>query len=974
MDNCQLSSVDRSANTFRDDLEGANFRHKLSHFEFLAQPTVCDKRQQEKSSVACNSSERHCEAPPVVPPRSTQSPGKRRSLSSPLPPFEVASSAVPSARTVADSCESSTNGCLSADDQPQLLQHNGAGGNRSSGPDSNPETPCCAADRKKIPAGKPPVYPTVGTSARCRSPEASLNPGARNKSSGPADPSCSPAPECVPKVIGSPKSVSFAASSSVIEDRCVQKDLSVAPPSALVGCLRNAARQPAARDDDRDRTVALQASAATGSTISVAGLYDNVLNSQSEPDSRSPPASFGYYDNLANYPPAVAASSASHEAGVYDNVDDGAASTPVQVGSCNEGLYDNVADLRSSTSSCGTHSDSPADLEGLYDRVADTRADDYDSVANLQLLLRSEAPDRPADVVPDARTDADPADRPWKVNLKANLKPNLHNFKGEKVFTKDTVVTSVFLPGFEPADDDDRRGSRSDSGSGENSLAGSTQTVGSGAPGGAPPTGSEARRVAEQGTGEREAVRPTAPVKAPSPVVSSRRSRSVAKCVKWSDDCDASRSADSTTPVDTRQPVDTPRVVDTPQTVSTLRPHNGAQQVVTHVKAANSVCLLDGDDSSSAGTLRRQAPKQPDDATSAGTLRRQAPKQPDDAASAGTLRRQAPKQPDDAASAGTVKRQAPKQPDDASSVRRQAPRQPDAASSTGTLRRQAPKQPDDPSGAGTLRRQAPSQQDDLDMDVLHDDGPDATAALNGSADMDMTASQDDLVRLHERVREERKKEQQTAVREQQRLEDILHLCAEFEKQLDGESSPAAAAETVTATTAAAAGAMVARPAEKRDSRSLMSKIKTNGSLTKLTSPPLTHRDVRYSGGRSSTSSASEEEGSESGTIKRRPPPRPINGSLHPKPPATPDDRPADRGVTAADSANKHDCATEASTDSAVDTTSPNDLPRSCSGSDSSEHGSTTKVKDAAASSSSGVETSSDQSLNNFEVCWPGWRH
>jgi len=41
---------------------------------------------------------------------------------------------------------------------------------------------------------------------------------------------------------------------------------------------------------------------------------------------------------------------------------------------------------------------------------------------------------------------------PWRVNLKdINFKPNMDNFKGEKLFTKDTVTTSVVvISGFEP--------------------------------------------------------------------------------------------------------------------------------------------------------------------------------------------------------------------------------------------------------------------------------------------------------------------------------------------------------------------------------------------------------------------------------------------------------------------------------------------------------------------------------------------
>lgn len=36
-------------------------------------------------------------------------------------------------------------------------------------------------------------------------------------------------------------------------------------------------------------------------------------------------------------------------------------------------------------------------------------------------------------------------ENPWRVNLRQSLRPNLENFKGEKVFTKDTVTTTVFI-------------------------------------------------------------------------------------------------------------------------------------------------------------------------------------------------------------------------------------------------------------------------------------------------------------------------------------------------------------------------------------------------------------------------------------------------------------------------------------------------------------------------------------------------
>ena len=129
---------------------------------------------------------------------------------------------------------------------------------------------------------------------------------------------------------------------------------------------------------------------------------------------------------------------------------------------------------------------------------------------------------------------------------------------------------------------------------------------------------------------------------------------------------------------------------------------------------------------------------------------------------------------------------------------------------------------------------------------------------------ELTDSQQDLRDLHQRMVDERKEEQRMAEREKQRLDDILNMCAEYEKQLERERLGLVANKRDSCDSLKSEG-----------SRNSMTKIKTNGSLTMLaTSPTLTHKDGALTsswGRRSSNSSASEDDLSgDNGTIKRRP--------------------------------------------------------------------------------------------------------
>ena len=144
---------------------------------------------------------------------------------------------------------------------------------------------------------------------------------------------------------------------------------------------------------------------------------------------------------------------------------------------------------------------------------------------------------------------------------------------------------------------------------------------------------------------------------------------------------------------------------------------------------------------------------------------------------------------------------------------------------------------------------------------------------------DLTGSQQDLKALHEKMVEERKKEQQMAAMERQRLEEILSMCAEYEKQIERERGVVPTTkDNKRDSDTRSEGSSSSRP----ESRNSMTKIKTNGSLTMLaTSPSSVHKEVSFEHWRrhSANSSASEDElGSENGTIKRRPNGHGIDGN------------------------------------------------------------------------------------------------
>ena len=115
--------------------------------------------------------------------------------------------------------------------------------------------------------------------------------------------------------------------------------------------------------------------------------------------------------------------------------------------------------------------------------------------------------------------------------------------------------------------------------------------------------------------------------------------------------------------------------------------------------------------------------------------------------------------------------------------------------------------------------------------------------------------------------EERKREQEMERQERQRLEEILNMCAEYEQQVQREKIIKNG--SVSSEEANAAASMEA----KRQDRNSLTRIKTNGSLPRLTSPTQGHKDMNVFDFRRRRSSNSSEDdfGSENGTIKRKPP-------------------------------------------------------------------------------------------------------
>ncbi|XP_074653729.1 uncharacterized protein LOC141907874 isoform X2 [Tubulanus polymorphus] len=145
---------------------------------------------------------------------------------------------------------------------------------------------------------------------------------------------------------------------------------------------------------------------------------------------------------------------------------------------------------------------------------------------------------------------------------------------------------------------------------------------------------------------------------------------------------------------------------------------------------------------------------------------------------------------------------------------------------------------------------------------------------------ELTSSQIDLSEKHRVIVRARKHEQELERAEKQRLEEILNMCAEYEKTMGRKETQQQPQRQQPPSEIIARNAAVHE--EKSDianslERRTKTTIKTNGSFNKVGSPSLTNKDGtvfefkhRRQG---STSSASEDDefgSSDSGTIKRRP--------------------------------------------------------------------------------------------------------
>ena len=647
------------------------------------------------------------------------------------------------------------------------------------------------------------------------------------------------------------------------------------------------------------------------------------------------------YDTVANcYSSSESLNEDNSKYSGYDNIDiaQNLLSSPKEEIDSAANIYDNVADLKASAAAKG---------EGDYDIVAD-----YEEILTLSTSVKP-----PDNAVPppvpskhphtslSPQSSQEDLTSPWKVNLKERIKPNLQNFKGEKVFKKDTVVTNIYVPGFEPDKESVCAKTRQ---SDEGSLHISEVSVSDGKQ----DADSKQIKSKESDTSVKKQT-----VKTPQSALSKSTNSNTAavekskrgtapKSVKWSDNC-----GDDAAPSVSKHQLKSSFL-----SVGVLRKKftkgNPETKVIECVEGGgqsenkwNGEKCVEKDPPRKMSHLRIGVKVLPSDSTMSSTSPVMSP---------GLYN-------------GGVNSPPLDKPKDKLAVRFC----------------------DDCNGSN-----------DTEVDI-HQQLNGSFEQSDGCSDRDsveMTGSQKDLQQLHLRMIEERKKDQQVAAQEKQRLEDILLMCAEYEKQLESELSPSVPAKE--------------SPGEKRSS---MTKIKTNGSLTKLTSPTHLQKDsfaFDFKWPRNSASSNSEEDDSEKdGTIKRRP--GVANGRVDTNSVLTPggvamvtDCAPCDHATVESPKATEPSrlqikcngidtfqpaasppvipeplnikmpalvginlCDAASTSPSFTGTKSPlSDMGRSCYSSDNSEHSSTRIVNGRdRVTSSSGVETSSEQSLNGFEV-------
>jgi len=170
--------------------------------------------------------------------------------------------------------------------------------------------------------------------------------------------------------------------------------------------------------------------------------------------------------------------------------------------------------------------------------------------------------------------------------------------------------------------------------------------------------------------------------------------------------------------------------------------------------------------------------------------------------------------------------------------------------------------PDSKSGASAWRNDAHESAVTVNGHESNDRSAaeaDDSASISDLESEDLSASQQDLHTLYQQRRAERLQEQKAAELEKQRLEEILKLCTEFGLGSDISSSLLASEDGSSA-------------AEKAECRNTLGRIKTNGSLTKLSgllpaepSSSVVERRLNPSG-----SGSNSDDDIDRGTVRRRP--------------------------------------------------------------------------------------------------------
>ena len=469
-----------------------------------------------------------------------------------------------------------------------------------------------------------------------------------------------------------------------------------------------------------------------------------------------------------------------------------------------------------------------------------------------------------------AASDSEDENNPWRVNLKSKLRPNLDNFKGEKCFSKNTAVTKVVLSGFE-------------SGSEEKEVQAEDHKL--------PARVGKAACVVTGGSADSHSTTYSA----------TGMNKDTAKMAAAPDSGQPYTSSSSSPPDGWHSPT----------ALSSATPDSGCSDVVLSTASPNSGCSLItlSNAAPDSGVLHAASNSAaPDNDPSQTAMSSTAPNNglsyaalssaaPDSGLSHAALSSAAPDSevlhtalsntaPDKGLSHTALSSAAPNSgvshtslssttPDIGVSHTALTSTTPDMGVSHTTLSSAAP-------DMGVLHTALSSTTPDIGVSrtalssgtsqasrscavvpttqqLLVDEKEVRNSALPCDLDLgDLTSSQQELRELHERMRQERKQEQEAAAREKQRLEDILAMCAEYEKQLDSEKQDPKQPES---------------PSDRRELRN--SKIKTNGSLTKLASPSQCHKEMtafefKCHRGSTSSGSTSEDEGSENGTIKRRP--------------------------------------------------------------------------------------------------------